>query len=299
MRLHTIESLVENLVSRSSSSIRAHDVTNKQRPPILPNSEDIAALMLTSGSTGSAKAVCLTHKQIITAIRGKASVRSLPPGGAFLNWIGLDHVASLVEIHLQALWLGTDQVHVHAVDVTTSPRVFLNLLSSHRIARSFAPNFFLARLVSAVEQVGGEEHDRWDLSNLGLLASGGEANEMRTCIAASTLLQRYGAPRHVITPGFGMTETCAGSIFNLECPDYDIRNNLAMASVGKCMPGIEMRITLSGKETGSPPQEAACDEIGHLEIRGAVVFGGYYRNPAANTEVFSSGSGWFRTGDLV
>ncbi|KAH8646475.1 hypothetical protein BGZ60DRAFT_424391 [Tricladium varicosporioides] len=42
----------------------------------------------------------------------------------FLNWIGLDHVGALVEIHLQALWLGVDQVHVNAADIISSPRVF-------------------------------------------------------------------------------------------------------------------------------------------------------------------------------
>lgn len=294
MKLHTVEAI---LGSRPPKPNLAYDGTDMQQIP--PKPSDTAALMLTSGTTGSAKAVCLTHDQIFTAIQGKASVRSLPPGGPFLNWIGLDHVASLVEIHLQALWLGYDQVHVHAADVISRPRVFIDLLSKHQVARSFAPNFFLARLVSSVEQAAKEEKDVWDLSNLSMLASGGEANDVRTCIAASTLLERYGAARHVITPGFGMTETCAGSIFNLECPDHDIRNGLSMASVGKCMPGIDMRIASSGAKTGITTQEAAYNEPGYLELRGAVVFPGYYRNPSANLEAFSSGNGWFRTGDLA
>ncbi|KAK0625923.1 Alpha/Beta hydrolase protein [Immersiella caudata] len=97
--------------------------------------------------------------------------------------------------------------------------VFLDLLSRHQISRSFAPNFFLARLVSALKGAeaslqGGD----WDLSTLNFLASGGEANDVATCVAATELFQRYGAPEHVITPGFGMTETCAGAIYNLECP---------------------------------------------------------------------------------
>ncbi|KAK4172413.1 hypothetical protein QBC36DRAFT_337975 [Triangularia setosa] len=248
-----------------------------------------AVLMLTSGSTGNAKAVRLTHDQILAAVAGKASVRPLPANGAFLNWIGLDHVASLVEIHIQALWLGVDQVHVHAADVVASPRLFLDLLSQHRISRSFAPNFFLARLVATCS--GNENTGQWDLSNLAVLASGGEANNVQTCLAASALLTRYGAHHSVITPGFGMTETCAGAIFNLNCPSYDVGKDRAVASLGRCMPGIQMRVTDSHNGGVAAPGEP-----GDLEVRGDVVFDAYYRNQAATMEVFTI-DGWFRTGD--
>ncbi|PVH90395.1 hypothetical protein DM02DRAFT_647592 [Periconia macrospinosa] len=52
--------------------------------------------------------VPFTHKQVLAAVLGKGSVRKLPKDKPFFNWIGLDHVAGLIEIHLQALWLGYD-----------------------------------------------------------------------------------------------------------------------------------------------------------------------------------------------
>jgi acyl-CoA synthetase (AMP-forming)/AMP-acid ligase II len=171
-------------------------------------------LILTSGSTGNSKAVRLTHQQILATISGKVSVRSLPRRGSFLNWISPDHVASLVEIHIQTLWLGVDQVHVHASDIVSARKSFMELLSRHRVCRTFAPNFFLERLVLAIKGSDFEEdHVNWDLSNLQIVASGGEANDVNTCIAASSLFQKFGARRDVITPGFGMTEICAGGYF--------------------------------------------------------------------------------------
>lgn len=249
-----------------------------------------AALMLTSGSTGNAKAVRLTHTQMLASIAGKMSMRLLPANGAFLNWIGMDHVAALVETHLTALWLGLDQVHVHAADVVASPSLFLELLSRHSVSRTFAPNFFLAQLVAS-NPSSLPSPTTCDLSNLTALISGGEANDIDTITATAALLERHGAPPNVIQPGFGMTETCAGAIYNTDCPAYDIKLGRNVASLGHCMPGIEMRLV---DDTG------ACtgpDEPGHLEVRGTVVFDGYYRNPAATAEAFVSGDGWFRTGD--
>ncbi|KAK3360903.1 hypothetical protein B0T24DRAFT_653011 [Lasiosphaeria ovina] len=268
-------------------------------------------LMLTSGSTGNAKAVQLTHAQVLAAVAGKASVRPLPASGTLLNWIGLDHVASLVEIHLQALWLGADQVHAYASDVVSEPARFLDLLSEHRVARSFAPNFFLARLVGAVaakatddEESGQQDKKRWDLSGLVALASGGEANDTATCVAAAALLSGFGAPPDVLTPGFGMTETCAGAIFNLACPAYEVEHGLAVAALGRCMPGIEMRITVadnnisnnSGQTTNPGRRVAVPGEVGDLEVRGPVVFKGYYRNAPASAAAFTPDR-WFRTED--
>ncbi|EGD85645.2 hypothetical protein H113_06611 [Trichophyton rubrum MR1459] len=287
LKIHTTESLSldEFQIGHPSPEISA-------AYPSYMGGQSLAMLMLTSGSTGNSKAVRLTHKQIISAITGKASVRPLPVDGPFMNWIDLNHVASLIEIHIQALWLGVDQIHVHAADIVSTPSVFLDLLSKHRVCRTFAPNFFLGALISSTKsKLSPPLGERpWDLSNLQIVASGGEANDVTTCVAVSALFQNYGARPDAITPGFGMTETCAGAIFNLTCPSYDVERGYAIASLGKCMEGIEMRVTIGSRL-------AAIDECGDLEVRGDVVFSGYHRNAEATANAFPWGDGWFRTGD--
>ncbi|GAB1317859.1 Thioesterase domain [Madurella fahalii] len=286
---HTLELYtVESLLSPKAVALR------RSRKPKGRGINTSAVLMLTSGSTGNAKAVCLSHKQLMASVSGKTSVRPPSPDASFFNWIGLDHVAGLVEIHLQALWLGADQVHAHAADLVASPLLFLELLSRHKISRTFAPNFFLAKLVAAYDEDHGAKPSaprRWDLSHLAAVVSGGEANPVPTCTAAAALLERYGATKSVIMPGFGMTETCAGAIYNVNCPELDIAHGRVVASLGRCMPGIEMRIMSDASD-----QPVAPGESGRLEVRGAVVFDGYYRNPAATSEAFTA-DGWFRTGD--
>ncbi|KAI0410566.1 acetyl-CoA synthetase-like protein [Xylaria grammica] len=252
----------------------------------------IAMLMLTSGSTGSPKAVQFTHKQILTAVAGKAAVHPPHTDRPFLNWIGLDHVAGLTETHLLALSLGVDQVHVSAADIVPSPRIFLDLPSRHRVSRTFAPNFFLAKLVSTID-VAIMADNEWDLTSLGCVVSGGEGNDVKTCAAASALFEKYGASPNVITTGFGITETCAGCMYNENCPAYDISQGYSIASVGKCIRGIKMRIVTLGSLTCL----AVPGESGDLQVSGPVVFEGYYRNPAATKQAFTP-DGWFQTRDL-
>lgn len=296
MQLYAIESLLDGTIrSNDAATTQGQSDAQGQDYTKQTSSGALSMLMLTSGSTGNAKAVRLTHKQVLASVAGKSLVRSLPSDRSFLNWIGLDHVGALVEIHLHALWLGVDQVHVNAADVISSPRTFPDLLSRHRVSRSFAPNFFLARLVSEIHSLESAKDTTppaWDLSSLLFLVSGGEANDVRTCLELSSLLTKYGAPPNVIAPGFGMTETCAGSIYNVDCPVYDLANGRTVASLGKCIKGIEMRVAVPGTST----ELALPGEPGELQVRGAVVFEGYYRNPEATAKAFTS-DGWFRTED--
>jgi hypothetical protein len=62
----------------------------------------------------------------------------------------------------------------------------------------------------------------WNLSCLHVIVSGGEANVVKTCDAVSQLISQYNAPKNGTIPGFGMIETCAGCIYSLSCPKYDL-----------------------------------------------------------------------------
>lgn len=253
--------------------------------------EQLAVLMLTSGSTGNAKAVCLRHGQLIRAVEGKSIYHDMTSDDDFLNWIGLDHVANLTEVHLHAMLLGSEQVQVQAADMLTDPLSFLGLIHQHRVAYTFAPNFFLAQLRRALEDSHAKIEDHgFELSCLQALISGGEANVVETCDAVDKLLRKYHAEPDVIRPGFGMTETCAGSIYTLACPSYDLSKNLEFASLGNCIPGIEMRVMVGeGKE-------AVVDEVGELQVSGPIVFREYYNNRVATKDSFTM-DGWFITGD--
>ena len=264
------------------------------------STEGVAVLMLTSGSTGNAKAVCLTHKQILAAISGKLSDMPLPQKSVLLNWIALDHVASLVEIHLCAMFAGLDQVHVPAVEILRNPLLFLRLLSEHRVSRTFAPHFFLHKLQGVLDTASAQDIQDINLRYLIYIASGGEPNNVNTCAQITKHLVKLGVPnRYVVTPGFGMTETCAGAIFNRKCPDIDIQAGREFAALGRCVPGIEMRASpIAPADSKTAVTNGFPTTEGALEIRGSIVFEKYFNDDEATRDAFTP-DGWFKTGDLA
>ena len=206
---------------------------------------------------------------------------------AKLTIFSRDHVANLTEVHLQAMCLCAEQVHVPSTDLLADPLKFLYMLQHHKVTYTFGPNFFLARLR---ETISGANVHQLDLTHLRAFISGGESNVVDTCVALTQQLRRYGVKGDVIRPGFGMTETCAGSIYSRLCPSYDQERHLEFASLGSCVPGMKMRIVNdAGVEVGP-------EEVGDLQVTGPIVFTEYFNNLEATKAAFSK-DGWFITGD--
>ena len=99
-------------------------------------------------------------------------------------------------------------------------------------------------------------------------------------------LQERMANGHV-TQLWGMTETQAGLYTRPGDPIETVAG-----SAGRPSPGTEVRIV------GPDHAVLPAGEEGELQIRGPLLFPGYFNHPEANRDAFS-GDGWFRTGDLA
>ncbi|MFF3984108.1 AMP-dependent synthetase/ligase [Streptomyces sp. NPDC001797] len=102
---------------------------------------------------------------------------------------------------------------------------------------------------------------------------------MRYAVSGGSPLDRdlnlfFHAAGIVVYEGYGLTETSAAATI---VPPLAPRPG----TVGQPVPGAAVRIA----------------EDGEVLIKGAVVFGSYWNNPAATAEVLAD-DGWFRTGDL-
>jgi acyl-CoA synthetase (AMP-forming)/AMP-acid ligase II len=113
--------------------------------------------------------------------------------------------------------------------------------------------------------------DATDLSSVRLIVCSGSACPPELARAVQAKL-----PHGKFTQLWGMTETQAGMYTR---PGDGIE--VAAVSAGRPSPGTELRIV---------------DE--ELQVRGSLLFPGYFDNDAANAEAFTE-DGWFRTGDLA
>ena len=80
-------------------------------PARKPSPQEPVAFMLTSGSTGNSKAVVLRHSNFLSSCNGKSVHHGTSSSSVFFNWIAIDHVASLSEIHIHALLVDAKFVH--------------------------------------------------------------------------------------------------------------------------------------------------------------------------------------------
>lgn len=262
-------------------------------PECAATRDDPAVLVLTSGSTGNAKAVVLTHGNLLASMAGKTAMRQIDAADVTLNWISFDHIAALSESHLFPLYAGAMQLHADPASILADPLQFLRLIDRYRVSMTFTPNFLLGQINAAIQatprSMSPQREPAYDLSCLRHVISGGEAIVVETAQRFLNLLAPLGLPRSALWPAFGMTETCAGSIYSCEFPDGDVGREFA--SLGLAVAGLRMRVA---DDSGAVLPDG---ETGELQLRGPMVFRHYYRNEAATLAAFTH-DGWFRTGDL-
>ncbi|MFJ6675679.1 AMP-binding protein [Actinosynnema sp. NPDC091369] len=250
--------------------------------------DDLAALLLTSGSTGLPKAVALTHRNVLSRAHATALVRGLSRRNRTFNWMPLDHVGGLVMFHVRDVVLGCHQVHATTRWVLDDPLRWLDAVDEHRCDTTWAPNFAFGLVVDRADAI---ERRSWDLRRLGYVMNGGEPVKPRVARRFLELLAPFGLPSTAMHPGWGMSETSAGVVDRVFSP-LDGSDDDRFVPVGAPHPGVSLRVV------GADGHVLGEGETGRLHVSGAPVTAGYYGDDRQNLQSFTD-DGWFKTGDLA
>lgn len=306
---------------------------------------DPAALFYTSGTTGTPKGVPLSHANLLFQLEAVAAMGLVCPSDRVLLPLPFHHVYPLVIGLLVPLGLGLPLI---LPDAPTGPRILRALKEGEATVIIGVPRLYQAVVDGIVAKaeaggLGGRLYFRGALAlasfcwrrlgvrsgrlllaplhrkigaNLRLLASGGSALDPE-------LAHQLNALGWQVAIGYGLTETAP--LLTINPPTGPA------ASVGRPLPGVEVRIapppaaegaaaaTASPTEVvgpaagGLPPaaagqqpgagvaasqaSEPAAMVRGEVLVRGPGVFAGYRKLPEQTAAAFSS-DGWFRTGDL-
>jgi fatty-acyl-CoA synthase len=247
--------------------------------------DDAATIFYTSGTTGRAKGVVLTHDMELRSAYGSAYTRAFEDGRRIFFALPLHHVFAYVEGLLAAMFVGGAVVCQAVFD----PEETLADIERHRVAEAlFVPTMTLA----VVEAAARTDHD---LSSLHAVMSAAA-----TCPARlwRQVVERLGVTE--LVTGYGMTETSAATTFTLPGD----RIELMVDTVGRPKPGgVAGDPALGGRlaqyvtvdpDTG---EQRAEGEAGELAVAGPIVMAGYRDAPEDNARAFDA-AGRLRSGDL-
>ncbi len=263
--------------------------------------DDLAAIIFTSGTTGLAKGVMLTHRNLSSDCAACLELFPVTEQDVFYALLPLHHTfpamaAMIVPIAVgSAITLGSSLKSKDILDdisktgVTIFPGVpllfekmiegilkevqkkpaltramFKTILGISRLS-------FKALRLRAGDVLFKSLRQKAGMQSLRLIVSGGAP-------ISPDVVEMYNYLGFQFVQGYGLTET--SPVLSMTPPD-----KLRARSVGPPVRGVEVRIV--------NPDE---DGVGEIVVRGPMVMRGYYKNPAETAKVLKDG--WFYTGDL-
>lgn len=283
-----ISSVLEGLNGLRIAAIEELNASNPDGVWVDGNSDDLALLLLTSGSTGTPKAVMHSHRTLLTRSAAEVQWNEFNQDDISLNWLPLDHVASLVQFHLRDVYLGCQEIQVATERILSDPIAWLDLIGRFRATVTWAPNFAFGLVNECAVEIAQR---RWDLSPMRNLLNGGEAIVARTARRFLELLEPHGLPHGALHPVWGMSETAAGVTSSKRFLLATTDPSDQLVEVGEPLPEVSFRIV----DAQDQPLEEG--RIGRLQVQGATVTLGYYNSPEQTRDSFTQ-DGWFKTGDL-
>jgi acyl-CoA synthetase (AMP-forming)/AMP-acid ligase II len=243
------------------------DAQPAEQMPVGP--DDVVALPYSSGTTGLAKGVMLTHRNLVANVAQTLGAIPAAPDDVVMAVLPFFHIYGLQVMMNCGLRGGGTVVTLPRFDLEQ----FLRAHQDYRITRSFlAPPIVLALARNPIV-------DEFDLSHVRLMNSGAAPLKAELAIEAS---KRLGCE---VVQGYGMTEL---SPVSHQTPAGRFRPG----SVGITAPNTETLIV--DPTTGT---DLGADEEGEVWVRGPQVMKGYLNNPAATAAILDE-NGWLHTGDL-
>ncbi|CAO3598667.1 unnamed protein product [Absidia cylindrospora] len=278
----------------------------------LPQPDDLACLMYTSGTTGTPKGVMLTHRNFVSAISGSYYNLGGNPNDISISFLPLAHIYAKVTDNLSIafgsrigyfggdmLTLVDDIQELKPSMMAAVPRLLNRIYAKIAASTINAPGMVgalarrgVAAKLENLENQKGYTHAFWDrlLFNKVKQALGGNMRVMVTGSApiGKDIMQFLRVALCCdIREGYGATETTAATACHYE-GEYKaghlgapfVNNEIMLMDVAE----------MNYLSTDPQPRGEIC-------VRGPSIFKGYYKEEEKTREAIDD-EGWFHTGDI-
>ena len=290
------EGLLESIIEENNKHIPAvyssslkHEVADYT----IGDLDDLAVINYTSGTTSSPKGVMLTSRNISSNIEFALNRIPVKEGDTLMSMLPLAHMYGMAFEFIYPLCGGA---HVYFLGKTPTPTILLKALSDIKpylfitvplvLEKIFKgkvmptlnkPAMRIATAIPGVRNLIYGKVRKTLLNTFGgnitSIVVGGAAISR----PVEDVMRKVGLP---YTVGYGMTE-CAPLI------GYEPWETFCVGSAGRAVDNVDVRI--------DSPNPAKV--VGEIQVKGANVMLGYYKNPEATAAVFTE-DGYLRTGDL-
>jgi fatty-acyl-CoA synthase len=276
--------------------------------PVETSEDDVALMQLTSGSTGSPKAVVITHRNIHSNAEAMfIGAKYDIDNDVMISWLPCFHDMGMVGFLTIPMYFGAELVKVTPMDFLRDTLLWAKLIDKYKGTMTAAPNFAYALFAKRLRRQA--KPGEFDLSSLRFALSGAEPVEPADVEDLLDAGRPFGLQPEAILPAYGMAETTLAVSFS-ECGaglvvdevDADLLaalrravpaskgNTRRLATLGPLLTDLEARIV---DEDGNVLPARG---VGIIELRGESLTPGYITMggfvPAQDEH------GWYDSGDL-
>lgn len=246
----------------------SHLESANEQTPVDAADSALAAVLYTGGTTGRAKGVMLTHRNLWTCGRSLWETANVPGVTTSLTPLPLSHAYGLI---VTVAGMHQDEPGLAIVQRWFDPVELLSLCARHRVQRtSLVPAMIQMLLAMPLEDT--------DLSSLRYVGCGAAPLPL-------SVLQEFErrVPGCEILEGYGCTES--GAVISANPP-----GRRRVGSVGLPIAGCTVHIL----DDAGEPLPAGVD--GEICARGPGIMTGYWQAPGATATTLRDG--WLHTGDV-
>lgn len=279
--------------------------------PHFPATQDVAAMQLTSGTTGFPKICVWSQKSVLAALDGMAQGMQIGSDEVSVNWTPLYHDMGLVNNFLFCLVYRIPLVMFSAFDFVKKPSIWLRALADSEATMTWSPNFGFAL---ATNNITDESLDGIRLDRVHSFWNAAERIHLETIEGFHHRFAKYGVERSSLKTNHGMAEMIGGATFSDRHGDFVVEHvdkasmfndgmartidsslhpeadMVSVVSVGRPYPGLNAKII-------SPEGDELPDgAIGELVYQGPAHMEGYMGDEEETKEALKSYG--LRTGDL-
>ena len=306
----------ENLLDRrwvQTDTLETHD-TGLWQAPVLQEKE-LAFLQYTSGSTGNAKGVMISHGNLMANQQLIQRRFGHDERSTVVGWLPLYHDMGLIGNVMQPLYCGASAVLMSPMAFLEKPLRWLQAISDYRAHTSGGPNFaydLCARKISR------DELEAIDLSSWQLAFNGAEPVNPKTLERFSRTFADCGFQSRAFYPCYGLAEATLlatggtkQSPLKVAAFDRASLEDRTARLVADNNPNARQLVGCGAVDSHAgqdlrivDPENheiRADNRIGEIWLSGPSIAQGYWQNPENSHKTFvndADGQCWLRTGDL-